>query len=141
MPEGAAVDRTKSATIGTAARTGATMHSHGRLSNRLLQNDLVVGNGQLTKNFVSIPKLDRTGSRLRLVVAKVLLQMKWEISLRVLHYRIKTCTSLIFVKCIAILAEILLLCLIVFRCQTVTLGLSIFVLVIEILLTFDALFD
>ncbi len=34
LPEGAAVDRRKSATIGTD-RTGATIHSHGRLSNGL----------------------------------------------------------------------------------------------------------
>jgi len=37
------------------------MHSHGKSSNGILQDSLVVGEGQLTKNLVSIPKLDLMG--------------------------------------------------------------------------------
>ena len=60
LPVDAVMDRRKSATINTA-QNGASMHSHGRSSNGLLQNALVVEGNQLSKNLVSIPKLDRMG--------------------------------------------------------------------------------
>ena len=54
------LDSSRITSIQTAT-PGASMQSHAKASNGVMQDALVVDDEKLTKNLVSIPKLDRAG--------------------------------------------------------------------------------
>jgi hypothetical protein len=54
------LDSSRKTSIQTAS-TGATISSYGQASSGVLEDSLVVSDKDLTKNLVSIPKLDRAG--------------------------------------------------------------------------------
>ena len=54
------MDASRKTSIQTAS-TGATISSYGHASRGVLENSFLVSDKDLTKNLVSIPKLDRAG--------------------------------------------------------------------------------
>ena len=60
LPKETVLDSSRTTSIQTAT-PGASMQSHAKASNGVMQDALVVDDEKRTKNLVSIPKLDRAG--------------------------------------------------------------------------------